>query len=87
MDVSNVTDIFRDGIGVALRIAGPMLLMSMAVGVIVAILQAVTQIHEQSISFLLKLVVVVLFLVLGGSWMMDLLREFTEKLFELMRQG
>ncbi len=87
MDVSNVTDIFRDGIGVAIRIAGPMLLMSMVVGVVVAILQAVTQIHEQSISFLLKVVVVILFMVLGGSWMMDLLREFTLDLFELVRQG
>lgn len=87
MDASNVTDIFRDGIGVAIRIAGPMLLMSMVVGVVVAILQAVTQIHEQSISFLLKVVVVILFMVLGGSWMMDLLREFTLDLFELIRQG
>ncbi len=87
MDVSTVTDIFRDGIGVAIRIAGPMLLMSMVVGVIVAILQAVTQIHEQSISFLLKVVVVILFMVLGGGWMMDLLREFTLDLFELIRQG
>ena len=46
-----VVDVFRDAIGVVIRLAAPMLLLSMVVGVIVAILQAVTQIHEQTISF------------------------------------
>ncbi len=84
MSSTQVTDIFRDGIGVAIKIAAPMLLMSMVVGVVVAILQAVTQIHEQSISFLLKVIVVVLFLVLGGSWMMQLLQEYALELFDQM---
>lgn len=80
-----VVDVFRDAIGVVIRLAAPMLLLSMVVGVIVAILQAVTQIHEQTISFILKLIVVVLFLVIGGSWMMTNLQEFTMELFELMK--
>ena len=80
-----VADVFRDAIGVVIRLAAPMLLLSMVVGVVVAILQAVTQIHEQTISFILKLIVVVLFLVMGGSWMMTNLQEFTLELFELMK--
>ena len=60
-----VVDVFRDAIGVVIRMVAPMLLLSMTVGVLVAILQAVTQIHEQTISFILKLIVVVLFLVMG----------------------
>jgi len=80
-----VVDVFRDAIGVVIRLAAPMLLLSMVVGVIVAILQAVTQIHEQTISFILKLIVVVLFLVIGGSWMMSNLQAFTLELFELMK--
>ena len=80
-----VVDVFRDAIGVVIRLAAPMLLLSMVVGVIVAILQAVTQIHEQTISFILKLIVVVLFLIMGGSWMMTNLQEFTLELFELMK--
>lgn len=80
-----VVDVFRDAIGVVIRLAAPMLLLSMVVGVIVAILQAVTQIHEQTISFILKLIVVVLFLVIGGSWMMTNLQELTMELFELMK--
>lgn len=80
-----VVDVFRDAIGVVIRLAAPMLILSMVVGVIVAILQAVTQIHEQTISFILKLIVVVLFLVIGGSWMLTNLQEFTLELFELMK--
>ena len=80
-----VVDVFRDAIGVVIRLAAPMLLLSMVVGVLVAILQAVTQIHEQTIAFVLKLIVVVLFLVIGGSWMMTNLRDFALELFELMK--
>ena len=79
-----VVDVFRDAVGVVIRLAAPMLLLSMVVGVIVAILQAVTQIHEQTISFVLKLIVVV-FLIMGGSWMMSNLQAFTMELFELMK--
>ena len=80
-----VVDVFREAIGVVIRLAAPLLLLSMVVGVIVAILQAVTQIHEQTISFILKLIVVVLFLVIGGSWMMETLQGFFFGLFDLMK--
>ena len=84
MDTADVAVVFGDGLGVALRLGGPILLLCMLVGVIVAILQAVTQIHEQSISFLLKLIVVVLFLIIGGNWMLRILQEYTYSLFDLM---
>ena len=79
-----VADILREGIGVALKIGGPLLILSMAVGILVAIFQAVTQIHEQSLSFILKLVVVVLVLLIGGGWMLETLLEFSRYLFTLM---
>lgn len=85
MGVTQVVDVFRDGIGVAIRLAAPMLLLSMAVGVLTAILQAVTQIHEQTISFIMKLIVVVLFLVIGGGWMMNNLQDYAMELFTLIR--
>ena len=84
MDTTAVMDIMRDGIGVALRLAGPMLILSMLVGVVVAIFQAVTQIHEQTISFVLKLVVVIVVLMLGGSWMLEVLQDFSRSLFNMM---
>ncbi len=85
MEITQVTDVFRDGIGVAIRLGAPILLLALAVGVVTAILQAVTQIHEQTIAFVLKLLVVILFLVVGGSWMMMTLQEYTLGLFELMK--
>lgn len=70
-----------------LKLAGPMLILSMVVGVLIAIFQAVTQIHEQTLSFILKLIVVVLVLLIGGGWMMDTLLEYSRQLFALMAGG
>lgn len=79
-----VTDVLREGVGVVLKIGAPLLLFSMLVGILVAIFQAVTQIHEQSLSFILKLIVVILVLFVGGSWMMETLLDFSRYLFTLM---
>ena len=79
-----VVDVMRQGIGVILKISGPLLILSMLVGVLVAIFQAVTQIHEQSLAFILKLVVVVGVLLVGGSWMLELLLDYARYLFTLM---
>ena len=84
MTAEQITDVMREGIGVAVRLSAPVLIMCMIVGVIVAIMQAVTQIHEQSISFVLKLIVVVLFLALGGSWMITSLQDYTRGIFDLI---
>ena len=59
MDTTMAMDLMRDAMGVAIKLASPMLVLSMLVGVVVAIFQAVTQIHEQTISFVLKLIVVI----------------------------
>lgn len=79
-----VADVLREGVGVALRIGGPFLILSMLVGVLVAIFQAVTQIHEQSLSFILKLVVVVLVLLVAGGWMLETLIDYARYLFTIM---
>lgn len=77
-------EVLRQGVFVALRLGGPILILSMVVGILVAIFQAVTQIHDQTLGFVLKLVVIVLVLFLGGGWMMDTLLEYTRYLFTLM---
>lgn len=84
MDTGQVADLLREAVGVIIRLASPMLLLSMAVGVVVAIFQAVTQIHEQTISFVLKLIVVGAVLLLGGGWMLDTLQDFTRQIFTLI---
>ena len=84
MDSGQVADLMRDAVGVILRLSSPMLVLSMIVGVTVAIFQAVTQIHEQTIGFILKLIVVGGVLLMAGGWMMDTLQDFTRQVFTLI---
>ena len=84
MDTTVVMSVMRDAVGVTLKLGGPMLLLSMLVGVVVAVLQAVTQIHEQTSSFALKLIVVVLVLLVGGGWMLETLQDYTRELFAMI---
>ena len=84
MDAATVSDTLREGVMVALKLGGPLLILSMAVGILVAIFQAVTQIHEQSLSFILKLIGVVVVFLVGGSWMLSTLQEYTRSLFTMM---
>lgn len=85
MDTTQITEILREAVWVVIKLGGPMLIFCMAVGVLIAIFQAVTQIHEQSLAFILKLIVVVLVLLIGGGWMMETLLDYTRNLFTLMR--
>ena len=84
MDTNAITQTLREGLWVAIKLGGPMLVLSMVVGVLVAIFQAVTQIHEQTLGFILKLTVVILVLLIGGGWMMETLLEYTRNIFTLM---
>ena len=84
MDTSLITQKLREGVWVVIKLGRPMLVLSMMVGVLVAIFQAVTQIHEQTLGFILKLIVIVLVLLLGGGWMMETLLDYTKGIFELM---
>ena len=84
MDTTMVTEILRSGVWVVIKLSAPMLLLSMAVGVLLAIFQAVTQIHEQTLSFIFKVTVVVLVLLIGGGWMMETLLDYARSIFELI---
>jgi len=84
MDTSLITQLLREGIWVAIKIGGPMLILSMIVGVCLALFQAVTQIHEQTLSFIFKLTVVILVLLVGGGWMMETLLDYARSSFTLM---
>ena len=84
MNTTQVMDLVRDAVGVAIRLSSPMLVLGMIVGVTVAIFQAVTQIHEQSIGFALKLIVVITVLLVGGGWMLDTLKDYTYQVFQMI---
>lgn len=86
MDTGMITDVMRDAVGVVIKLGGPMLVLSMLVGVLIAIFQAVTQIHEQTIGFILKVVIIVGVLLIAGGWMLTTLQEYAREVFDLMTQ-
>ena len=73
MNAEQVMEIMKEAMLVAFEIAGPLLIISIVVGLLVAIFQAATQIHEQTLTFVPKLLVIALVLLALGSWMSCLL--------------
>lgn len=84
-DISAVSDIIREALFVVLKVGLPILLGSMVIGLIIAVFQAATQIHEQTLTFVPKLVIIILALILLGPWMAKEIMELFEYLFEIMR--
>ena len=81
MSSVEILDILNQGMWLIVKIAGPILLASIVVGLIVSIFQAATQIHEQTLTFVPKLLVIGLIFILAGSWMLQTMVEFMEQLF------
>lgn len=79
-----VLDLLRNGFFTIMIVAGPVLLISLTVGLIISIFQATTQIQEQTLSFVPKIVAVFLALIIFGSFMMNRLIDFTTNLFKLI---
>jgi flagellar biosynthetic protein FliQ len=81
MTYTLVTDLARNAMMVTALIAAPMLLVALLIGLLVSVFQTVTQIQEQTLSFVPKLIGVGLTLVVGLPWMLQLLVEYTTQLF------
>lgn len=77
-----VIDVGRDAIWVASLLAAPLLLSALAIGLLVGMIQAATQIQEMTLTFIPKLVVLALALIIAGSWMLGLMTDYTISLFE-----
>ena len=84
MEASAISTILGDALFVALKLSMPMLLLGMAVGVLIAIFQAVTQIHEQTLGFILKLIMIIMVLLIGGGWMLETLQDYTREVFQII---
>ena len=76
-----VVDLARNMIMTALLIAAPMLVVALAVGLIVSIIQAVTQIQEQTLSFVPKLVAVSVTFIIALPWIIQIMVKYTSELF------
>ena len=85
MTNGEVMDLMYEVFVMAVQLAGPMLIISMFVGILISIIQAATQIHEQTITFVPKLLVIGLILVFTGGTMLQTLQDFTIRIFELIQ--
>ena len=84
MTEKDVLDIGRDALIVALKLALPVLLAGLITGVLVSILQAVTQISEFTLTFVPKLLVVILVMALLGPWMLSSMTHFITETYSHM---
>lgn len=77
-----IMTIVKKALVTGLLIAGLILIISLVVGLIISIFQATTQIQEQTLTFVPKLIAIILVLVLGGPWMLNKLVMLTNELFQ-----
>lgn len=84
MTTQNVLDILQDTFLVLIRLSGPVLIVALVIGLLISILQATTQIQEQTLSFVPKLFGILLTLVLLGNFMLNTLISFTQRLFDII---
>jgi flagellar biosynthetic protein FliQ len=81
MQFDSYADITHQAIKVALMVSAPMLIGALIMGILVSLFQAVTQINEQTLSFIPKILVIVAALVFFAPWMSDTMTTFTKELF------
>ena len=84
MSLGEAITLMRGGIFQTLLMSAPILLVGMAVGLIVAILQATTSIQEQTLTFVPKIAAILLVLALLGGTLFQSLAEYTRRLFEMI---
>jgi flagellar biosynthetic protein FliQ len=77
-----ILKIGKDTLTVTAMLASPLLLSALVVGLVVSILQAITQINEATLTFIPKMAIVAIVFLLTASWMMDIMSVYTVNLFE-----
>ena len=82
MDAAQVIDLGREALWVAVMVASPLLGVALAVGLVVGIFQATTSIQEMTLSFIPKLGVMIIALMLFGSWQIGVMVDFFRRIFE-----
>lgn len=84
MDTMQLIDIFRDAVITGFKVAGPILLVSILVGLCISIIQAATSINEQTMTFVPKLVAIGLILIITGGWMLQQMVDLVNRIFEFI---
>lgn len=82
MTPSTVIDIGRQAVEVTLLISAPLFIAALATGLLISIFQAATSINEATLSFVPKLIVIFVVLILGGPWMITTMTDYMRRLYE-----
>ena len=86
MDVSQVIELGRESLLIAVMVATPLLGVALAVGLLIGIIQAATSIQEMTLSFIPKLGLMVLALLFFGGWQISVMVDFFQRIFERIPQ-
>ncbi|HEV3002029.1 MAG TPA: flagellar biosynthesis protein FliQ [Solirubrobacteraceae bacterium] len=86
MSEDTVIQLVVGAVELALKVGLPLLLIGLAVGLVVSVFQAITQIQEQTLTFIPKVLATVAVLVVGGPWMLDQLLSYTADLWGAIPQ-
>lgn len=86
MTPETVMTVGRQALEVTAMLAGPLLISSLIVGLIIAMFQAATQINEMTLTFIPKLITIGVVLMVGGPWLLQNLMSFTIRLFQSIPQ-
>ncbi|MDR2516091.1 MAG: flagellar biosynthesis protein FliQ [Spirochaetaceae bacterium] len=84
MSIGQITELLQGGILQTLTLAAPLLIAALVVGLVVAIFQATTQIQEQTLTFVPKVIAILLVLGFFGGWMFSSLGDYTVRLFGMI---
>lgn len=82
MTPTTVIDLGRQALEITLLVSAPLFIAALVTGLIISIFQAATQINEQTLSFVPKLIATFITLVLAGPWMITMMTDFIRRLFE-----
>ena len=82
MDAAQAIDLGRESLWIAVLVAAPLLGVALGVGLLIGIFQAATSIQEMTLSFIPKLAVMVLALVIFGGWQIAVMVDFFQRIFE-----
>ncbi|MCX7922388.1 MAG: flagellar biosynthesis protein FliQ [Clostridia bacterium] len=86
MDQGAVVNIAQEALKIVIYVSAPMLLISLIVGLAISIFQATTQIQEQTLTFVPKILAVIVAIAVFGSWMLRVLIEYTQGIFTNINQ-
>ena len=84
MTQGEALSIIKDAVWLVLKLSAPLLIVSIVIGLIIAIFQAATQIHEQTLTFVPKIVAIGILMIVLGSWMLTNLSDYFTSLMNFV---